>query len=330
MTVLNGGIPDRTPVFPLLMFFSARHYGINYREFASNGHLLAESQLKIRETFPVDAITACSDAFRVSADLGGKIVFYENTPPGLSEPLVKNESDFSQLKKPDVAMSKGRMRDRINATGEMAGAVKDECMVLGWVDLPFAEACSLCGVSEFMIMLYEEPALAHKILDFLTDIVIEFAVLQLEAGAPMIGAGDAAASLIAAEHYREFALPYEKRVCEAVHRAGGLLKLHICGNTTHLMQDMISLDADLYNVDHLVDFSLALQNYSAAGKAFKGNLNPVSDFLFATPEECGERAKSCIQMAKGAKYILSAGCEVPVDVSDEVFMAFCEAAGNPD
>ena len=28
-----------------------------------------------------------------------------------------------------------------------------ECLVLGWVDMPFAEACSLVGVSRFMLML---------------------------------------------------------------------------------------------------------------------------------------------------------------------------------
>jgi len=47
-----------------------------------------------------------------------------------------------------------------------------------------------------MLMLYDEPELAHKLLGFLTDIVIDFAVAQMEAGAPMIGAGDAAVSLI--------------------------------------------------------------------------------------------------------------------------------------
>ena len=66
--------------------------------------------------------------------------------------------------------------------------------MVGWVDMPFAEACSLCGVTEFMTMLFDNPSLAHRILDFLTDCVIDFSLAQLEVGAPMIGAGDAAAS----------------------------------------------------------------------------------------------------------------------------------------
>lgn len=326
LAVIHGVSPDRVPVFPLLMSFSAKRYGVSYREFASNGHILAEAQLNAREMFGIDAITACSDAFRVSADLGGSIVFPEDNPPYLTRPLVSCEADLNRLNRPDVLDPKGRMADRIHSAGEMAQSAAGECMVLGWADMPFAEACSLCGVSQFMVMLADEPELAHKILCFLTDIVIDFAVAQVEIGAPMVGAGDAAASLISPWMYREFALPYEQRVCDAVHKAGGLVKLHICGNTTNLLQDMAISGADLFNVDHMVDFSKAMEVYGRAGKAFKGNLDPVADLLFSTPKESERKARVMLNQAKGAQYMLSPGCEVPADVSDEVFMAFCRVS----
>lgn len=325
MAVISGRESDRVPVFPLLMSFAAKRYGVNYRQFASNGHVLAESQLKVWEIFGFDAITACSDAFRVSADLGGEIVFPEDTPPHLIKPLVKNEADFKQLKKPDVSDPKGRMADRIMSTRELVSAAGEHCLVLGWVDMPFAEACSLCGVSEFMLMLYDEPDFVHLLLEFLTEIVIEFALAQIETGAPMVGAGDAAASLISPEFFRRFALPYEQKVCEAVHKAGGLVKLHICGNTTKLLPDMVLSGADLFNVDHMVDLSLAIKTYDKSQKAFKGNINPVADMLGVPPEECQRKAEDCIKMAQGSRFILSPGCEVPANVSDEVFTAFCEA-----
>ena len=106
MAVMNGNKPDRTPVFPLLMSFSAARYGASYLEFASNGHVLAESQLKAREMFGIDVMTACSDAFRVSADLGGEIIFPQDKPPHLARPLVSCEEDFKRLKRPDVSNPK--------------------------------------------------------------------------------------------------------------------------------------------------------------------------------------------------------------------------------
>ena len=141
----------------------------------------------------------------------------------------------------------------------------------------------------------------------------------------MIGAGDAAASLISPEQYREFALPYEKIVTEAIHKAKGLVKLHICGNTVKIMGDMIKTGCDLFNVDHSVDFRLAVTLYGKAKKAFKGNLDPVADMLSSTPEECQAKGRACKDQAKGLAYMLSPGCEVPADVSDEIFMAFCNA-----
>lgn len=44
-------------------------------------------------------------------------------------------------------------------------------------------------------------------------------------------------------------------MCEAVHARGGLVKLHICGNTGALLPDMVRCGADLFNVDHLVNSS---------------------------------------------------------------------------
>lgn len=323
LAVIRGEMPDQIPVFPLIMYFGLQRLGISYREYASNGHSLAESQLLIRKMFGIDAITACSDAFRITGDLGGDLTFPDDKPPFTPVSLVRNRNDFASLKRPDPSGRSCRMADRATAVEDMVNSVGDDCLVLGWVDMPFAEACSVCGISEFMMMMYEDPDLAHDILDFLTEIVVDFALLQLEKGAPMIGAGDAAASLISPAFYRQFALPYEQRVVESIHNKQGLVKLHICGDTSNLIDDMIRSGADLFNVDHMVCLAKAAERYGKARVAFKGNLDPVAQMLQASPETCAEHARACIRIAGDRPYMLSAGCEVPGDTHDEVFAAFC-------
>lgn len=325
MAALHGHEPDRIPLFPLLMFLAADRAGLSYREFATNGAALAQAQLLVQERFALDAITACSDAFRISGNLGpAEMVYPEDKPPYLRRPLVASAADLDQLGHPDPG--RGRMGDRVRAVTEMVRAVKGEVAVLGWIDMPFAEACSLCGVAEFMLLMVDEPALAHRILAYLAEVVTNFALAQVEAGADMIGAGDAAASLISSEMYAEFALPYEQRVCTAIHEAGGLVKLHICGQTTHLLDQMVTCGADLFNVDHLVPLAKAREVYAAHDKCYKGNLNPVEQIMQASPKQCFELARNCIATAAGTRFMLSAGCEVPAETPDEVFRAFCEAA----
>lgn len=325
MAALKGEPTDRVPVFPLLMFFTADRAGLPYCEYATNGRALAQAQLLVQQRFDLDAITGCSDAFRVSADLGGDISYPETKTPYLRAPLVNSAGDVEKLGHPDPTDPRSRMGDRVLATSEMVKAVAGQVAVLGWVDMPFAEACSVCGVSQFMLMLQDDPATAHRLLTHLTSIVIDFALAQVKVGADMIGAGDAAASLISRKMFAEFALPYEQEVCRAVHTADSLVKLHICGKTTHLLEEMVKSEADLFNVDHMVPLAKARDVYTAQGKCFKGNLDPVTQMMQASPEQCAARARECIATAQETRYMLSAGCEVPAETSDEVFRAFCDA-----
>jgi MtaA/CmuA family methyltransferase len=326
---IQGEATDRVPVFPLLMFFAQQRAGITYREFATNGEALAEAQLKIRERFPVDALTVCSDAFRLPADLGAEMVYPRDTPPFSKRPLIRGEADLLKLGRPDPTAKGSRQADRLLAVRLLAGAAGKECLIGGWVDMPFAEACSLFGLTEFMLLLVDQPALAHAILDWVTVRVIDFARAQVEAGAPLIGAGDAAASLVSPEQYREFVLPYEQRVSQAVHAAGGWVKLHICGQTTHLLEDMVRSGADLSNVDHLVPFETACAVYGRHQLCFKGNLDPVSEMMQSTPEACLARCRDLIRQARGLRFMLSPGCEVPAATPDAVFEAFCRSVEAP-
>ena len=325
MKALRRDPVDRVPLFPLLMFFAADRAGLSYREYATNGHTLARAQLKMLDRWGLDAITVCSDAFRLPADLGGDMQYPEERTPSMSEPLVRSKADLKKLKRPDPTAAGSRMGDRVEAVRVMAESAGDRCVIVGWVEMPFAEACSLCGVQNFMLMMYEQPGLAHKVLEWVTGIEIEFGRAQLEAGADMIGAGDSAASMLSPKLFGEFALPYERRVVDGIHDAGGLIKLHICGDTSRLIEQMAQAGADLYNVDHQVKLAEAKRVYTEYGRCLKGNVNPVEEMMRSTPAKCEKLCHKCINIAGPEGYMLSAGCEVPAATTDEVFEAFCRA-----
>jgi MtaA/CmuA family methyltransferase len=325
MAALGGEPLDRVPVFPLLMFLAADRAGLTYRQYATDGRALADAQLLVQERFDLDAVTVCSDAFRVPADLGGDMAYPEDQTPYLRQPLITAGIDLHKMGRPDPTAKGSRMADRVLAVSELARTVAGQVPVVGWVEMPFAEACSLCGLTEFMLLLVDNPARAHEVLTFAAAINVDLALAQLQAGADMIGAGDAAASLISKAMYAEFALPYEQQVCQAIHKVGGLVKLHVCGNTTHLLPQMATCEADLFNVDHLVPLDKARDAYAAQGKCYKGNLDPVSQLMQVSPERCQELAHGCLAQAKGTCYVLSAGCEIPAATPDEVLHALCNA-----
>jgi len=57
-------------------------------------------------------------------------------------------------------------------------------------------------------------------------------------------------------------------------------------------------------------------------------VSEYSDMLQIGADECRRRASDCVARARGVPFMLSAGCEVPAGVGDDVFCAFCEAAAG--
>jgi len=91
---------------------------------------------------------------------------------------------------------------------------------------------------------------------------------------------------------------------------------------------MVTTGCDLFNVDHLVDLSKAATVYTRAGKAFKGNTDPVM-LLQQRPDECAQLARACMEKVDARfLYMLSTGCEIPAQVPDENFLAFCRIASS--
>ncbi len=90
-------------------------------------------------------------------------------------------------------------------------------------------------------------------MDRCLEVAISFAVAQVEAGADTIGIGDAIASQVSPDFYEKLIQPREKKLVEEIQKRGAWVKLHICGNITHLLPGIADLGVDLIDADHMVD-----------------------------------------------------------------------------
>ena len=329
LAVLRKETPDRVPFFPLMMFFAASRAGMNFRTYATDPSALAEAQQNLFENYQVDAVTVSTDAFRVSADLGAEMVYPANQTPYAARPLIASDRDLRALKRPDPMKPGSRMRQRIETVEMLSRNIGDRALICGWVEMPFAEVCDWFGVENLMYLLFDEPELVHEALEIASGLEVEFARMQLQAGAHLIGCGDAAASLISADQFAEFALPYEQRVTAGIREANGLSKLHICGNSTQSLRLIAQNGADLVNVDALVNFDDAVGVFGGAGIPFKGNADPVRDLMNASPTQARATGLTLLEKAKGLPFMLSAGCEIPAETTVETYLAFaCAATGR--
>lgn len=175
-----------------------------------------------------------------------------------------------------------------------------------------------------MDIALEEPDFIHEFLEKTCEQAIRFALLQIQAGADIIGIGDAAASLISPAMFEEFAFPYQKRIVEAVHRAGARTKLHICGNTSAVLPQMIETGSDILDLDWMVDIGSAKRLLQDKTTILCGNYDPVAVLLQGSPEKIARKVNECAD-AVGSYYISSAGCEVPRDTPAENLLAVADA-----
>ena len=325
LSLLEGRAPDRIPLMPITMMFAADQIGVPYREYATDHKLLVRGQIETARRFHIDHVSAISDPCREAADLGATIEYSPDLPPAVveSRALLSDPRHLARLGCPDPTSSP-RMADRIAAIALLHQEIGDENLVEGWVEGPCAEAADLRGINTLMLDFVDEPGFVHDLCGFCVDLAVRFARAQADAGADLIGIGDAAASLVGPAIYEEFVFPAERRLIEAIHAMGARVRLHICGRTRRLLPLLADLGVDILDLDWMVPVEEAR---AACGpeQVLLGNIDPVAVLRNAGPDDVRDGIRRC-HAAAGGRYVVGAGCEVVRDTPLPNFLEMIEYA----
>jgi MtaA/CmuA family methyltransferase len=319
---LTGKPVDKVPNLNILMAFAAKFINVSFDKFCLDYRYLVEANIKCNEFFGIDMLNTMSDAFRETYDFGAKIVFPFDNLPICKEHFIQTPADLKKLELFNP-LNSTRIMDRIRAVELYKHETGNQYSILGWVEGSFAEAADLRGVSEIMIDLYDEPQFVKELLSICCEESIRCAKEQIKAGADFIGVGDAAASLVSPAIYSEFVFPFEQELFQEIHKAGAKVKLHICGNINHILDEVWKTGADIIDIDSMVDFRTAIEKFHGHASA-NGNFDPVRTLYNGTPESIKVAVMNCLDLAD-EKTFISAGCEVPKDTPCENLQAVDEA-----
>ena len=158
---------------------------------------------------------------------------------------------------PPLDLDDERPRSRLRCIEREAAEVGDAYPVCGWVEGPIAEYTDLRGLELAMVDLLDEPDAFHAAAEHLVDEAVRFARVQIDAGADVIGIGDAAASIVGPQLYHDLVLPWEQKLIHRIHDAGALVKLHICGDLKPILADVVRTGADMIDLDWMVPIAAA-------------------------------------------------------------------------
>ncbi len=204
----------------------------------------------------------------------------------------------------------------------MRKAVGDQVAIRSPGTGSFALASYLIGTEQWLMEIAmvdagmegaNEAAVFHA-LELASDALIAFGKACWDAGADILHNGDSLAScdVISPRTYRRYAFPFQQKVFKAWAEYGVERKLlHICGNSTKVLDDYAATGADLVEIDNVVDMGVAKARIGDK-VAIVGNVHTVTELLQGTPATVAASAQRCIDQAgAGGGFLLGSGCIVP-------------------
>jgi MtaA/CmuA family methyltransferase len=322
---LDGRPTDHLALMPITMMFAADMMGVKYERYAREHTAMADAQVKTAEIFGFDHVSAIGPPAPEGADLGASVEWFTDQPPSMPEAnaLVADKHDFEQVRTRGPIAGE-RIENRIRGIERMRGLVGKELIVEGWVSGPCAAAADLRGINRLMMDFYDDPGFAHSLLEFALETGIRFAEMQIDAGADIIGIGDAAASIVGPRIYNEFVWAREKKLVGAIHAKGARVRLHICGNIRRILGSIRTLGCDLIDIDSPVPMDEA-RSVLGTHQSLAGNLDPVRELLDSSPEAIQQNLEN-VQQQVGGHWIVAAGCEIPRGTPKENVLAMTRFA----
>lgn len=120
-------------------------------------------------------------------------------------------------------------------------------------DGPFTVACELRGADRLCIDMYEDPDFYHQLMEYLTEsIVLRMKAWREYMGMPAVtkafGFADDSIMLLSSDMYREYVLPYHKKMAAALSTMEERGGVHLCGDATRHFRTLRD-ELNIYSFD---------------------------------------------------------------------------------
>jgi uroporphyrinogen decarboxylase len=293
---------DATPVWFMrqagrcLPEYRALRERYEFLTIAKTPELAAEATLMPVERFGVDGAVLFADIMLPLDGMGVPFRIEPTVGPVIPDP-VRTEADVARL----------RVIDAEDATPYVFAAIRllraelgDRGALLGFAGAPFTLACYLIEgypsreYPKTKALMYGQPALWHRLLSTLTEVVTRYLRAQIEAGAEVVQLFDSWLGLLDPDAYAEFVLPHTRRIFAELH--GLAPTIHFSTGTASLLELIASAGSDLVSVDWRLPLDASWTRIGL-DRGIQGNLDPT--LLLAPWDAVATGARDVLRRAAG-------------------------------
>ncbi len=322
---LKACMGEQTSPVPVWFMRQAGRYLPEYQKVRGNHDFLtlcktpelaAEVTIQPIDILGVDAAILFSDILIPLEAMGAGLAFEEGRGPVL-EPPVRTRDDFGKLHTIDPVSDVPFVLDTIKILRkELEGRVP----LIGFSGAPFTLASYLIegGTTKSFLqikkMMYGEPDLFAAIMDLITDVTISYLKAQIEAGAQAVQVFDTWAGILPRAEYSMHALPYVKRIMQALAESG-VPRIYFVYDGGHLMDLVKQAGAEVMGLDWRTDIAMAVRHLGS-DIVVQGNLDPCAMFL--SEDRLREKIAAILEMGREARgHIFNLGHGVLPEIPPE-------------
>jgi uroporphyrinogen decarboxylase len=318
LAVFEGRIPDRAPVCD---FGNTAMLGYTKRilnDCRGNPETTVEVMRKWTADTGADIFFGPIETKGIFMDLPGvQVKLPENDQGSLKTNYFSSVDDIAEKPFYDPFDAKSSPNFHKYVV-DVLTAVHEGCpdvMTPAWCEGVLTTSGFLCGIDNLILMLLTDPDGAKKFIRAGADFSRDIVSAELEdSDADYVVYTDpvSSADMIDDNMFREFNLDLlHRNISHWKSKYGKGTMLHICGDTTPMLEDFVKTGAAVMSIDYKVDMRKAKAAFD--GKmAVMGNIDPVSVMLQGSALDVERTAEKCFEDAgEGGGYVFGAGCAEP-------------------
>ena len=273
----------------------------------------------------VDAAIIFSDILVIPQAMGLDVLMEEGKGPSLPN-TIRTAADVDQLITSGAEESLKYVYDALALTKkELNGRVP----LIGFAGAPWTILCYMVEGKgsktwdKAKQFAYTQPALAHRLLEKITDITIDYLRMQVQAGADIVQVFDSWSGALSPVDFTTFAQPYLFRIATALKPHAPVILFP--KGSWYALDAISNSDAAGVGIDWCISPRLARE---LTGKriTIQGNFDPAC--LLAPIPEIQRRVQQMIDEFGSQNYIANLGHGITPNVPVDHAKAFVEAVKN--
>jgi len=331
LRALRGEKTERTPVW---MMRQAGRYLPDYIklrdkysffERCENPELATEITVMPVDQVGVDAAIIFSDILVVPQAMGLEVQLIEKLGPLLPAP-IKGAADLKRVCVPDVKDKLHYVFDALRLTKQtLAGRVP----LIGFAGAPWTLLCYMVQgkgsktFDEAKGFCYQQPEVAHQLLQMLTDTTIAYLKEQVAAGADLVQLFDSWGGLLSPEDFETFSLQYMRQIVAALKDVCPVIMF--AKGAWFALEEMAATGAHGLGIDWSIQPQRA-RAFAGSNVTLQGNFDPAR-LLLPIPEI--EKAVKAMLKAFGPqRHIANLGHGILPNIPVDHAKAFVNAVKN--